>query len=52
MNEACSRDLLDEYLSSDDVVYDATQIFDALSDLTRFRILGTLSLGEKSVSDL
>ena len=46
MNEACSRDLLDEYLSSDDVVYDATQIFDALSDLTRFRILGTLSLGE------
>lgn len=52
MNEACSRDLLDEYLSNDDVVYDATQIFDALSDLTRFRILGALSLGEKSVSDL
>ena len=52
MNEACSRDLLDEYLSNDDVVYDATQIFDALSDFTRFRILGALSLGEKSVSDL
>ena len=52
MNEACSRGLLDEYLSNDDVVYDATQIFDALSDLTRFRILGELSLGEKSVSDL
>ena len=52
MNEACSRGLLDEYLSNDDVVYDATQIFDALSDLTRFRILGALSLGEKSVSDL
>lgn len=52
MNEACSRDLLDEYLSNDDVVYDATQIFDALSDFTRFRILGALSLGEKSISDL
>ena len=44
MNEACSRDLLDEYLSNDDVVYDATQIFDALSDFTRFRILGALSI--------
>ena len=40
------------YLENDDVVYSATQIFDALSDSTRFQILGELVGGEKSVSDL
>ncbi|OFK22439.1 MULTISPECIES: metalloregulator ArsR/SmtB family transcription factor [Olsenella] len=40
------------YLADDDVVYDATQIFDALSDFTRFQILGGLVGGEKSVTDL
>ncbi len=39
-------------LKNDDVVYAATQIFDALSDFTRFQILGALSLGEKGVSEL
>ena len=43
---------LAEYLGDDDVVYGATQIFDALSDFTRFQILGGLSLGEKGVSEL
>ena len=37
---------------NDDVVYGATQIFDALSDFTRFQLLSSLSLGEKSVSEL
>ena len=39
-------------LENDDVVYAATQIFDALSDFTRFQILGALSQGEKGVSEL
>jgi ArsR family transcriptional regulator len=43
---------LGTYLENDDVVYSATQIFDALSDSTRFQILGVLVAGEKSVSDL
>ena len=46
-----TRDLAD-HLVNDDVVYGATQIFDALSDFTRFQILGALSLGDKSVSEL
>ena len=37
---------------NDDVIYAATQIFDALSDFTRFQILGALSQGEKGVSEL
>ena len=45
------RELAD-HLTNDDVVYGATQIFDALSDFTRFQLLGTLSLGERSVSEL
>ncbi|MGI6230487.1 MAG: ArsR/SmtB family transcription factor [Tractidigestivibacter sp.] len=52
MNDSCSKKILTQYLSNDDVVYDATQIFDALSDLTRFQILGALSLGDKGVSEL
>ena len=43
---------LRELLANDDVVYSATQIFDALSDFTRFQILGVLVEGERSVSDL
>ena len=43
---------LADHLVDEDVVYGATQIFDALSDFTRFRILGALSLGDKSVSEL
>ena len=43
---------LADHLVNDDVVYGATQIFDALSDFTRFQILGALSLGDKSVSEL
>ena len=43
---------LRELLANDDVVYSATQIFDALSDFTRFQLLGALSLGDKSVSEL
>lgn len=41
-----------ELLGRDEVVYGATQIFDALSDLTRFQILAALLEGDKSVSEL
>ena len=41
-----------ELMGNDDVVYAATQIFDALSDFTRFQILGSLSQGAKGVSEL
>ena len=44
--------MLADHLVNDDVVSGATQIFDALSDFTRFQILGALSLGDKSVSEL
>ena len=43
---------LEDLLANDDVVYSATQIFDALSDFTRFQILGVLVTGERSVSEL
>lgn len=43
---------LDDYLANDDVVYSATQIFDALSDSTRFQILGVLVRGSASVTEL
>lgn len=39
-------------LQNDAVVYGATQIFDALSDFTRFQILAALLAGDKSVSEL
>ena len=39
-------------IEKDEVVYEATQIFDALSDFTRFQILATLAQGERSVSEL
>lgn len=41
-----------ELLADDDVIYTATQIFDALSDFTRFQILGALSIGERNVTEL
>ncbi len=44
--------LLADHLADDAVVYGATQIFDALSDFTRFKILGALARGECSVSEL
>ena len=37
---------------NDAVIYGATQIFDALSDLTRFQILLALLEGDKGVSEL
>lgn len=40
------------FLQDDDVIYNATQIFDALSDYTRFRILSGLMQQDLSVSDL
>lgn len=40
------------YLGNDAVVYGATQIFDALSDFTRFQILSALLDTDRSVSDL
>lgn len=40
------------FLSDEDVLYEATQIFDALSDYTRFRILAALCLEERGVSEL
>ena len=51
-----SKHKLDEtivcFLSDEDVIYEATQIFDALSDYTRFKILAALCLEERGVSDL
>lgn len=44
--------LLADHLADDATLYEATQIFDALSDFTRFRILGVLAMGERSVSEL
>ncbi len=43
---------VEELLGDDDVIYTATQIFDALSDFTRFLILGALCTGERGVTDL
>lgn len=40
------------YLKDDDVVYATTQIFDALADYTRFRILAALTTTELSVGEL
>lgn len=50
--ECVTEEKLHEFLTNDDIVYDATQIYDALSDFTRFQILGALLLGEKSVTEL
>ena len=47
-----AREDLVDLLGDDEVVYGATQIFDALSDFTRFQILSALSQGERSVSEL
>lgn len=44
--------VLQGYFANEDVVYEATQIFDALSDYTRFQILAALCLGNRSVSEL
>ena len=44
--------LIESYLANEDIVYEATQIFDALSDYTRFRILAALAQGSRSVSEL
>jgi len=44
--------LVQSYLSNEDIIYEATQIFDALSDYTRFQILAALCVGSRSVSEL
>lgn len=51
MEHTCDAET-EAFLADDDVIYTATQIFDALSDFTRFQILGALSLGERSVTEL
>lgn len=43
---------LSDLLGDEEVVYTATQIFDALSDHTRFQILSALMVGERSVGEL
>lgn len=43
---------VNKLLENDATVYGATQIFDALSDFTRFQILSSLLGGSKSVSEL
>lgn len=50
--ECVSEEQLHVFLTNDDIIYDVTQIYDALSDFTRFQILGALLLGEKSVTEL
>ncbi|MCH3942971.1 MAG: metalloregulator ArsR/SmtB family transcription factor [Atopobiaceae bacterium] len=42
----------DALLENDDVVYQTTQIFDALSDFTRFQILAALARDDLSVGEL
>lgn len=49
---ALGHEELCDLLANDDIIYNATQIFDALSDYTRFQILGVLCSSEHSVSDL
>lgn len=44
--------VIESYLSNEDIVYEATQIFDALSDYTRFQILSALCVKRRSVSEL
>lgn len=44
--------LIKSYLLNEDIVYEATQIFDALSDYTRFQILSSLCVKSRSVSEL
>ena len=44
--------LVESYLANEDIVYEATQIFDALSDYTRFQILAALCMESHSVSEL
>jgi len=45
-------EVIESYLANEDIVYEATQIFDALSDYTRFQILSSLCVSERSVSEL
>lgn len=43
---------MEKAMQDDDIIYNATQIFDALSDYTRFQILCALCICEHSVSEL
>ena len=43
---------LSDLLGDEEVVYTATQIFDALSDYTRFQILSAVMVGARSVGEL
>lgn len=45
-------DRIGSFLENDDIVYEATQIFDALSDYTRFQILSALCMQSRGVSEL
>lgn len=56
----CGKSEVNEHLSchdfsslpSDEIIYKATQIFSALADSTRFKILSSLAGGELCVCDL
>ena len=48
--ECVSEEQLHEFLTNDDIIYDATQIYDALSDFTRFQILGALLFVSQSAT--
>ena len=55
MREGCTVEVdgrIETYLANEDIVYEATQIFDALSDYTRFQILSALCVQSRSVSEL
>ena len=47
-----SDDSVVGFLANEDIIYEATQIFDALSDYTRFQILAALCMESRSVSEL
>ncbi|MDI9590246.1 MAG: metalloregulator ArsR/SmtB family transcription factor [Acidobacteriota bacterium] len=44
--------VIENYLANEDIIYEATRIFDALSDYTRFQILSALCVASRSVSEL
>lgn len=50
--DGMTREKMNRYLANEDVVYEATRIFDALSDYTRFQILSALCAKSRGVSEL
>lgn len=52
IDEIGTPEAIRHLFDNEDIIYEATQIFDALSDYTRFRILVALCTKSRSVSEL